>query len=57
MSTNEADPTTELACSECHSSIDFCAFCDETGCGVAVCYGCMIVALGETLPQPHGHGG
>jgi hypothetical protein len=57
MSTNEAEAATELACSTCECSIDWCAFCDESGCSVAVCYGCLIEDLGETAPQPHGHGG
>jgi hypothetical protein len=52
-----AEAPTELSCSECRCSIECCAFCDETGCTVAVCYGCMIVALGESAPQLHRHGG
>ena len=55
--TTKAEAVTELACSECHCDIDSCAFCDETGCGVAVCFGCMIVDLGQTSAQPHDHGG
>jgi len=51
MSTKEAEPASELTCSECHCSLDWCAFCDESGCAVAICYGCMIVALGQTAPQ------
>jgi hypothetical protein len=57
MSTSQAEASTELTCSECHCGIDYCAFCDEAGCAVAVCYGCLIEDLGETTPQPHGHGG
>jgi hypothetical protein len=56
-STKEAEALAELVCSECHCSIDACAFCDEAGCAVAVCYGCLIEGLGETAPQPHTHGG
>jgi hypothetical protein len=57
MNTKEGEAPAAFSCSECHCSIDCCAFCDEAGCTVAVCYGCMIVALGETAPQPHSHGG
>jgi hypothetical protein len=56
-STTEAEPTAELTCLKCHSSIDYCSFCDESRCGVAVCYGCLIEDLGETVAQPHDHGG
>jgi hypothetical protein len=57
MNTKEAEASADLACSECQCSIDSCAFCDEAGCAVAVCYGCLIEDLGETAPQPHTHGG
>lgn len=53
----DADAPAELTCSHCQRLLDWCAFCDETRCAVAVCYRCMIVALGETAPQPHTHGG
>jgi hypothetical protein len=55
--TKEAEDNSDLACSECRCGIDWCAFCEETGCAVAICYGCMIVALGQTAAQPHTHGG
>ena len=55
MSTTEA-PSPNV-CSHCSCSIDCCAFCDETGCEVAICYGCMIVEIGQTAAQPHDHGG
>lgn len=57
MSTKEAEPPSALRCSECQSSLDWCAFCDETGCAVAICYGCLVVALGQTAPQPRPHRG
>jgi hypothetical protein len=46
-----------LACEGCHRTIEWCSFCDRTDCGSAVCYGCLVVDLHETLPHPHGHGG
>ena len=56
-SQSEAEGRPSLTCGKCHCGIDCCAFCEEAGCGVAVCYGCMIVDLGETTAQPHDHGG
>jgi hypothetical protein len=59
MSTSKGDveAPSRIVCSHCASSIDWCAFCDETGCAVAICYGCMIVEVGQTAAQPHDHGG
>jgi hypothetical protein len=56
-STREPEAPTELTCSQCTCGVDCCAFCDESGCPSAICYGCMIVELGETAAQPHEHGG
>ena len=55
MSTKETETATDLTCSECHCSVDWCAFCDESNCAVAICYGCMITALGQTAPQARPH--
>jgi hypothetical protein len=46
-----------LKCSECGDDIDNCECCDEARCPEALCYGCITVALGETMPHPHKHGG
>jgi hypothetical protein len=48
---------TELVCKGCNRTIEWCSFCDRTDCAVAVCYGCMLVDLRESIPQPHAHGG
>jgi hypothetical protein len=56
-STTEVEAPSQIVCSHCGCSIDCCAFCDETGCAVAICYGCMIVEVGQTAAQPHDHGG
>jgi len=42
-----------LACIECGREIDLCAFCDETGCGVALCYRSVNSLLGRAVPEPH----
>jgi hypothetical protein len=46
-----------LRCSRCDRPIDRCEFCDASDCRTPICYGCVRVALGETVPQPHTHGG
>jgi hypothetical protein len=45
------------SCSRCAALIDVCAFCNEPGCGAAICYGCLNVALGQAMANPHSHGG
>jgi hypothetical protein len=45
------------SCSRCDRPIDRCEFCEATDCRTPVCYGCLQVALGQALPQPHPHGG
>lgn len=42
-----------LACLECGREIDICAFCDETGCGAALCYRCVNRLLGQPIPETH----
>ena len=51
------DQEVAMACATCESSIDRCEFCEETGCGVPICYGCMVEALGQAVAHPHPHGG
>jgi hypothetical protein len=46
-----------LCCCNCGRTIDLCAFCERGECAVASCYGCLRLALGEALAQPHAHGG
>jgi hypothetical protein len=46
-----------LECVECGRDIDVCAFCDETSCGVALCYRDVNRLLGQSDPQPFRHGG
>jgi hypothetical protein len=44
-------------CSTCDDRIERCEVCERAECSTAVCYGCLIVALGQSVPQPHVHGG
>ena len=46
-----------LACLGCDRSIECCSFCDEEDCRVAICYRCVVLALGESAPSLHTHGG
>ena len=46
-----------VICEGCARGIELCAFCDDAECGEAICYRCLILELGETIAQPHDHGG
>ena len=48
---------TRLRCSQCGAELEECAFCDGPDCPAAICFGCLNVALGQELQQPHVHGG
>jgi hypothetical protein len=50
-------PPAVQACSRCNRPIDCCEFCDATKCRAPICYGCLRVAVGQAVPQPHAHGG
>jgi hypothetical protein len=51
------ESTTMLVCSECGRELECCAFCDREDCSSPSCYACLLVALHESLKQPHRHGG
>ena len=57
MRTDSGDTTTAMVCAECARPLETCAFCDRTECGSASCYACLVVALHQSLKQPHAHGG
>lgn len=44
-------------CSKCERTIEVCACCGESECQAAICHGCLRVAVGQAMPQPHSHGG
>lgn len=46
-----------LVCAGCGRELEACAFCESEECGEATCYRCLVIDLGETLAQPHEHGG
>jgi len=46
-----------LVCYECGDEVDCCEFCDGEMCPKAICRGCVIVAIGQEIPQVHPHGG
>ena len=45
-------PETTLVCVGCKRAIEWCSFCDEEDCDSAVCYRCLITALGEWVAYP-----
>jgi hypothetical protein len=46
-----------LTCTRCGATVERCAFCERDECAEAICYRCLRLALGESLAQPHEHGG
>ncbi len=44
-------------CTHCGELIECCELCDEPGCSAPTCYECLNVELGQSLSQPHVHGG
>ena len=52
-----SETTTALSCKDCDKRIESCACCDEEDCGAAICFECLVTELGQSLAQPHDHGG
>ncbi|MCA1834546.1 MAG: hypothetical protein ABR548_11975 [Actinomycetota bacterium] len=46
-----------FVCRGCGDAIDSCEFCDGEDCPNAICYGCVIIDIGQEIPEPHTHGG
>ncbi len=46
-----------VKCVKCGKEIEICEGCQEPDCASAACYDCINRLLGQTLPQPHAHGG
>jgi hypothetical protein len=46
-----------LECGRCGRRIDECALCQDPACLHVICYHCLRQELGQSLSQPHGHGG
>lgn len=57
MFMNETEAKQQLRCGECGCVIGCCEFCDDEECPKAICYGCLIVAIGQEIPELHTHGG
>lgn len=51
-----SEPAT-LTCTNCRVVIEICAFCERGDCPEAICSPCLRIALGESLAEPHAHGG
>ena len=46
-----------VECIVCRTEVEVCAFCEEDGCRKPICQGCLLLAVGQAVPQPHEHGG
>jgi hypothetical protein len=46
-----------LMCTRPGVVIEFCAFCERPECPDAICARCLRIELGESMAQPHAHGG
>ena len=58
MSTREPTPSPPvLACVTCGHEVEECAACQEAGCGAGICFTCLLLKVGQAIPQPHRHGG
>jgi hypothetical protein len=55
--TQPTESPTVLACTSCGVVLEVCAFCERERCPEAICYRCLRNALGESLAEPHTHGG
>lgn len=44
-------------CTKCGRLIEVCAGCDEPRCPAAICNDCLRIAMGQSMRQPHAHGG
>jgi hypothetical protein len=54
---DEAGTNQLLVCRDCGAQIECCEFCERDACPEGLCYGCVIVTIGQEIPQPHAHGG
>lgn len=46
-----------LVCTRCGARIEICAFCESPDCSSVICHRCLRQELGQSLAQPHAHGG
>ncbi len=51
------EPGGTLTCTRCGVTVELCAFCEREECPEAICYRCLRMGLGESMAQPHAHGG
>jgi hypothetical protein len=53
----ERVPDRNVRCGTCQRWIEVCAFCERVSCQHPTCHRCIRLALGESIAQPHPHGG
>ena len=44
-------------CCGCGTVIEYCEVCGDEPCPQAVCLRCLSLAVGQSVPEPHTHGG
>ena len=50
-------PEASTVCSGCGAEIECCEVCGDEPCPKALCSTCLSLAVGQSVPQPHTHGG
>lgn len=53
----EDDREHEQPCSRCGREVAECAVCGRTDCPNEICYPCLRIETGMSMPHPHPHGG
>jgi hypothetical protein len=56
MTSTEVTPAV-LTCTNCGVVLGICAFCERGQCPEGICYRCLRIGLGESMAEPHVHGG
>ena len=47
----------EIRCTRCERLIEVCCFCEDPECRRVICSSCLRLALRESVPVLHEHGG
>jgi hypothetical protein len=49
--------TAAVRCAGCGRRVKVCAGCEQPGCRNPICDACLRLRLGQSIAQPHPHGG
>ena len=47
----------EIRCTRCERLIEVCCFCEDPECRRVICFTCLRLAMRESVPLLHEHGG